>query len=267
MARKHRKHSTVKRAIIGAVSAAALGVGALATSLASPASAAEWPTPSGQEGVGETRVVSGEFDGGMTRFYGEGDLGGGGQGEDQGAIFELEDGATLKNVILGSPAADGVHCEGSCTLENVWWEDVGEDAATFRGGDGSRFTVTGGGARQAEDKVLQHNGGGTLTVSGFAVEDFGALYRSCGNCSSQYERHVVFNDVEVTAPGDRLAGVNVNYGDTAEFNDITIIGDDDREIEPCVKYEGNDSGDEPDEIGSGPDGTNCLYEESDITYQ
>ena len=43
-----------------------------------------------------------------------------------------------RNCLLGTddgrgPAADGVHCKGSCTLRNVWWQDVGEDAATFKG--------------------------------------------------------------------------------------------------------------------------------------
>jgi hypothetical protein len=59
-------------------------------------------------------------------------LGNGNQGEGQRAIFRLENGAMLRNVIIGTPGANGIHYYGSCTLENVWWEDVGEDAATFR---------------------------------------------------------------------------------------------------------------------------------------
>lgn len=35
----------------------------------------------------------------------------------------------------------------------------------------------------------------------------------------------------------------------------------------CVTYEGNSNGDEPTESGSGPDGTNCKYSNSDITQQ
>ena len=52
------------------------------------------------------------------------------------------------------------------------WEDVGEDAATFRtsnGCNGGSFLVTGGGAKNASDKVFQFNGGGTLTVNNFQV--------------------------------------------------------------------------------------------------
>ena len=43
-------------------------------------------------------------------------------------IFILEDGATLSNVIIGPNQAEGVHCKGTCTINNVWWEDVCEDA-------------------------------------------------------------------------------------------------------------------------------------------
>ena len=57
--------------------------------------------------------------------------------------------ATLENVILGNPAADGIHCEGTCTLKNVWWEDVGEDAATLQGSSASQvMTIDGGGAQR-----------------------------------------------------------------------------------------------------------------------
>lgn len=41
------------------------------------------------------------------------------------AVFQLEAGATLKNVIIGVNQMEGVHCDfGDCTIENVWWDDV-----------------------------------------------------------------------------------------------------------------------------------------------
>lgn len=43
-------------------------------------------------------------------------------------MFILENGATLSNVIIGAGQAEGVHCKGTCTLNNVWWADVCEDA-------------------------------------------------------------------------------------------------------------------------------------------
>ncbi|WP_434443227.1 pectate lyase [Lentzea sp. E54] len=177
---------------------------ALAAFLAPGAQAAgsTFPTPSGSTPVGATiKVPPGTYDGGMKRFYGTGNLGSGGQGEDQGPIFQLADGATLKNVVLGAPAADGVHCLGTCTLSNVWWEDVGEDAATFKGTSSSQtMTISGGGARKASDKVFQHNGPDTMIIRNFQVDDFGKLYRSCGNCKTQHKRHVVLENITAFAP-------------------------------------------------------------------
>nr|WP_267902573.1 pectate lyase [Streptomyces triticirhizae] len=226
----------------------------------------DWPEATEEIEVNETIEVDGDFDGGNARYVPGPGLGDGGQGEDQLPVFEVAEGGSLNDVIIGSPGADGVHCEGSCALNRVWWEDVGEDAATFRGGDGSTFTVSGGAARGADDKVFQHNGGGELTVTDFAAEDFTTLYRSCGNCSSQYQRSVVLDGVEVTAPASRLVGINENYDDTATLRAITVIGDD-GDLVPCQRYVGNDSGDEPEESGEGPDGTHCRYSESDISYQ
>ncbi|WP_425264135.1 pectate lyase [Streptomyces caeruleatus] len=229
---------------------------------------AAWPVPAADRAVAATIEVTGTYDGRLGRFHGSGALGSDGQDEDQGPLFELADGATLQNVVLGAPAADGVHCLGSCTLRNVWWEDVGEDAATFKGTSASAaYLVQGGGARHADDKVFQHNGAGTVTISGFQVADFGKLYRSCGNCDTQYERHVVISDVRVTGPGTAVAGINANYGDTAALSGVTITGDSGRDIDVCDRFEGNDSGAEPTRTGSGPDGTYCRYRVSDITYR
>ncbi|WP_030263792.1 pectate lyase [Streptomyces violens] len=266
---RHRRSLNRRRAVLGgAVAAGLTGAALLATSLTGTASAAAgWPTPGGSQAVSKTIEVSGTYDGGLKRHYGSGDLGGDGQEEGQDPIFKLKDGAVLKNVVIGSPAADGVHCSGTCTLQNVWWEDVGEDAATFKGtSSGATYTVTGGGARKADDKVFQFNGAGKLNISGFQVSDFGKLVRSCGNCSTQYKRTISVSDVDVTAPGKSLVGINTNYGDTATLKSIRIHGDSSKKIKPCVRYTGNDNGDEPVETGSGPDGTYCRYSASDISY-
>jgi hypothetical protein len=234
------------------------------------AEAATVPPNTGSIALSSTKVVSGTFDGGMKRYYGTGDLGTSGQSEDQGPLFDLPGGGTLRNVILGSPAADGVHCEATCTLDNVWWEDVGEDAATFKPSSTSAtMTVHGGGALHASDKVFQHNGvGGTFVIDGFQVQDFGKLYRSCGNCKSgQGKRTVVIRNVTATYKGSALAGINTNYGDSATFSNITIVGDSGKKIVICQKYIGNNTGAEPPKNGSGPDGTYCKYSSSDIHYQ
>jgi hypothetical protein len=229
-----------------------------------PPPATGWPTPTGQTAVNGTISVSGTFDGGMRRYCCIGD---GSQEESQDPMFSLAAGATLQNVIIGAPAGDGVHCASSCTLRNVWWEDVGEDAATFRGTGSPTFLVDGGGARAASDKVFQHNGAGTLTIRNFQATNFGTFYRSCGNCSTQTRRNVVIQSVTLTRPGNTVAGINTNYGDTARFSAITIVNDSGRSMVICRKYTGNNSGDEPTQVGTGADGTNCIYSSSDLIYR
>ncbi|MDQ7906243.1 pectate lyase [Phytohabitans sp. ZYX-F-186] len=241
-----------------------VNVGGGGTPPTTPPPTGGWPTPTGQSSVDGTISVSGVFDGGMRRYCCIGD---GSQEESQDPMFELSSGATLQNVIIGAPAGDGVHCSGPCTLRNVWWEDVGEDAATFRGSGSPTFLVDGGGARSASDKVFQHNGPGTLTIQNFQATNFGTFYRSCGNCSTQHQRNVVIRNVTLTRPGNTVAGINTNYGDTARFSGITIVNDSSRAMVICRKYRGNNSGDEPSQVGTGADNTNCFYATSDITYR
>ncbi|KOU55309.1 pectate lyase [Streptomyces sp. MMG1533] len=267
---RHRRRVTTKRAVIASATALGItGAAIVTTSMLSPAGAASaWPTANGSKAVPSTIKVSGTYDGKLTKFYGSGDLGGDSQDEGQDPVFQLADGAVLKNVIIGTPAADGVHCLGSCTLQNVWWLDVGEDAATFKGKSASSvYTVYGGGAKNGADKVLQFNGAGKLVVSKFQVENSGKLVRSCGNCSTQYKRTIIINDVDVTAPMNSIVGVNANYGDTAALRKVRIHGDSSKKIKTCVRFQGNNTGKEPTQLGVGPDGTSCKFSSSDITYQ
>jgi tetrahydromethanopterin S-methyltransferase subunit H len=65
-------------------------------------------------------------------------LGDGSDKERQKALIEMADKSTISNCIIGTApgtqgSADGIHCKGTCTLNNVWFEDVGEDAVTFYG--------------------------------------------------------------------------------------------------------------------------------------
>ncbi|KAH6844723.1 pectate lyase [Chaetomium sp. MPI-CAGE-AT-0009] len=183
------------------------------------------------------------------------------EGGDKDAVFILEDGATLSNVIIGPDNGEGIHCKGTCTLNNAimgidetysWWTKVCEDAATFLQESGTS-NVNGGGARGASDKVFQHNGGGTVAVKNFFASDIGKLYRSCGNCDSMSERHSTFTNIRVVEKSSVVAGININYGDTTSITDSCIL-----EGAECWLYEGNDSGDEPTKVGSGPDGTSCV---------
>lgn len=55
-------------------------------------------------------------------------------------------------------------------------------------------------------------------------------------------------------------GINSNYGDTATFTNVVAKS----VSEVCTEFKGNDSGDEPTEISSGPS-TACKYSTSDVT--
>ncbi|KAG8842513.1 hypothetical protein FRB91_004130, partial [Serendipita sp. 411] len=104
------------------------------------------------------------FDGGNKRYdRGSGACNGQAEGGDADAVFLLAAGATLKNVIIGANQAEGVHCKGYCNLQNVWFEDVCEDAITIKGDTAGQVSnITGGGALKASDKIVQHNGCGTV---------------------------------------------------------------------------------------------------------
>jgi hypothetical protein len=84
------------------------------------------PASKGKVTYKKTQVISGTFDGGM-KTYGRGvSCTGQSEGGDADAVFQLENGATLKNAIIGKDQIEGVHCKGSCTIQNVWWVDVCE---------------------------------------------------------------------------------------------------------------------------------------------
>lgn len=147
-------------------------------------SAAPVPNAHAAETVNSTIIVkAGEtFDGGgKTYVANPNTLGDGSQAENQKPIFRLENGATLKNVIIGAPAADGVHCYGNATIQNVTWLDVGEDALTLK--SKGTVNITGGAAYKAYDKVFQMNAEGTINIKNFKANDIGKLVRQNGGTS------------------------------------------------------------------------------------
>ncbi|KFY27318.1 hypothetical protein V493_03569 [Pseudogymnoascus sp. VKM F-4281 (FW-2241)] len=175
------------------------------------------------------------YDGGWARFdRGSGACNNQAEGGSADAVFLLRAGATLRNVIIGKNQAEGVHCDGHCNLEFVWFEDVCEDAISIKNDKAGRESwIVGGGAYHASDKVVQHNGCGTVNIINFYVEDYGKLYRSCGNCSSQCKRNVYIEGV-IAKDGGELAGINSNYGDTATIKNSCYDTD-----HACQMYKGS----------------------------
>jgi hypothetical protein len=77
------------------------------------------PASKGSVTYKKTQVISGTFDGGM-KTYGRGvKCTGQAEGGDSDTVFQLENGATLKNLIIGADQIEGIHCKGSCTIEST----------------------------------------------------------------------------------------------------------------------------------------------------
>ncbi|KAG3009353.1 hypothetical protein PC121_g17404 [Phytophthora cactorum] len=239
---------------------------AVATASAASVPDGTWPTSQGDVYYTESyTVAAGEtFDGGL-KTYQRSDITCEGQEESGSstAVFLVEAGGTLKNVIIGADQMEGVHCnDHDCTIENVWWDDVCEDALSIKGSSASSVsTVTGGGARNADDKVIQHNGYGTVNIDGFYADTFGKLYRSCGTCGDR-QRFVTVSNIYAVNPSVSIVTVNENYGDEATLSNIWISSDDDG-YAVCAWSEGSEDG-EPTELGDGIKDPLCQYSESDI---
>ena len=237
------------------------------------AASSTFPSAAGSSSLSSPMSVTGTFDGGMKRFDRGGksycrtrisivltttvSCGGQAEGGDKDAVFLVQSGGTVKNVIIGANQNEGIHCLGPCTIQNVWWEAVCEDALTIKQSSGTSYVI-GGGAKGAEDKVVQHNGGGTVSIKDFYVSGFGKLYRSCGNCDTMYERHVTVDGV-LAESGSVLVGINSNYGDTAIITKSCA-----KSVKTiCQEFKGNDNGDEPTKTSSGPSSF-CLYSDADV---
>ncbi|KAI9916174.1 hypothetical protein PsorP6_016894 [Peronosclerospora sorghi] len=151
---------------------------------------------------------------------------------------------------------EGVHCEQSdCRIENVWWDNVSEDALTIKGGSASSVnSVIGGGPRFAEDKVIQHNGLGAVSIEGFYVQDFGKLYRSCGMCVRK-SRKVTVRNVYAVDGTCSIVTVNKDMNDQATIENIKIKG---KKVNVCAWTESRKSG-EPKILGAGISGKLCQY--------
>ncbi|KAF4973860.1 hypothetical protein FZEAL_9178 [Fusarium zealandicum] len=168
-----------------------------------------------------------------------------GEGGSSDAVFILGRGATLRNVIIGKNQKEGVHCLGPCTLEFVWFEDVCEDAISIKEDKaGDETWIIGGGAYKASDKIVQHNGCGKVNIINFYAEDYGKVYRSCGNCSKQCKRSVYIEGVTARKGGE-VVGINKNYGDVATLKNVCTDAKN-----ACVLYDGCAGGCEPKKIGT-----------------
>jgi hypothetical protein len=224
-----------------------------------------WPTPTGTAvSISSTKNVpaNAPYDSKMALHNGSGSgdftkdctaQGTGSQGTTK-ALFELEDGATIQNVIVGNHGADGIHCKGTCTIKNVWFQNVCDDMVTAASGSSGTVTIDGGGARNAHDKLFQDNSHGKFIISNFYGEKLGKMYRACGEggaCDSTKGNLTMTN---VTAVGvDQVVGLTKGR-DKATLSKICLF----QAPTVCQMYDSSDN-----KVGDGPDGTSCIYKWTD----
>jgi hypothetical protein len=210
--------------------------------------------------ISGTRQISGTYDGKMALHEGDGDdCSKGAQGSTK-AIMEVADGGTVKNVIFGTHVSDGIHCAGSCTLDNVWFPYICDDAVTALGNSGKTITIQNSGFKNARDKTIQHNGdGSTVNIKNVYVETAGKLYRSCGDgCSSSARRTVNVSDV-IAIGVDQVVGVSTN--DKATLTNICAY----RTGELCKTYQPGSDNETTVGANQTPEGPSsaCTYKATD----
>ncbi|SDW08978.1 Pectate lyase [Pseudomonas syringae] len=153
------------------------------------------------------KVGAGEvFDGHGATYTADPSLGNSDQKEDQKPMFELAEGAVLKNVNLGENEVDGIHVvaknSDAVTIDNVHAQNVGEDLITVKGEGGAKVTnlnITNSSANGADDKVVQLNADTHLKIDGFKATDFGTMVRTNGGKQ--------FDDMSI-----ELNGIDASHG-------------------------------------------------------
>ena len=147
-----------------------------------------------QTTVNETiRVTSGTYDGGCRRFNAGSALGDGSQDEGQDPVFRVENGATLRNVVIGTNGADGIHTYNGAMLDNIYWMNVGEDAMTIK--SSGTTTVRNIEGYDADDKFFQVNAASTLNVSNCIIHRAGKALRQNGGTT--YRINVTFDRCDI----------------------------------------------------------------------
>lgn len=144
------------------------------------------------------RVTSGTYDGGCGRFNAGSALGDGSQDEGQSPVFRVENGATLRNVVIGTNGADGIHTYNGAVLDNIYWMNVGEDAMTIK--SSGTTTVRNIEGYDSEDKFFQVNAASTLNVSNCIIHRAGKALRQNGGTTFRID--VTFDRCDINTMGE-----------------------------------------------------------------
>ncbi|KAJ3120936.1 hypothetical protein HK098_004120 [Nowakowskiella sp. JEL0407] len=188
--------------------------------------------------------ICGSFDGKGATYDTKKDYSGNCDGESgsAGAVFIVANGGSVSNVVIGGKQREGIHCLGSCTINNVTFKNVCEDVLTADGPGTVVFKniVTNGG----KDKVIQHNGSAKVTLQNITVNNHsGKVYRSCGEggCNGYTgSRSVSATNVKVV--GGKVSEIlGVKPGDTTNFSGLSgatacmVLQSSGSKIKACVQ--------------------------------
>lgn len=218
-----------------------------------------WPTSNGSKNLGSGIKVGGSevYDGGMAVHEGSLEDCSAGDQDSVDPLIEVANGGTVKNVIMGKKVGDGIHCLGSCTIENVWFPNVCDDAISAMGS--GTVSIKNSGFKNARDKTIQHNGTATVNIDTVYVETAGKLYRSCGEgCSGSAKRSATLSNI-VAIGVDQVAGVSEN--DTVTLKNICVH----RTFSICSMYEPGTSTESTKGVSGSNEGpsTNCKFTAAD----
>ncbi len=145
--------------------------------------------------VEETIVVSGGvYDGKCKTFNPTSALGTDNPDGNPKPVFRVENGATLKNVIIGDNGADGIHLYNSATLDNITWQNVGEDALTVKS-EGT-YDIRNIEGYDAGDKFFQINAPCTFNVTNAVINNAGTMLRQNGG--NTFTIHVSFDRCDIS---------------------------------------------------------------------
>jgi hypothetical protein len=215
-----------------------------------------WPQSTGSRSLGGGMSVT-NHDGGMQIHNGTLNNCANGDQDSTTPLITVQNGGSVRNVIMGNNVGDGIHCLGSCTIENVWFPYVCDDAITILGS--GTVTIRNSGFKNARDKTIQHNGSATVTLDNIYVETAGKLYRSCGEgCESSAARTATIQNV-VAVGVDQVAGISTN--DRVTLRNICTY----RTFSICSMYDPGTSDETENGVNQSNEGpsTNCIFTAAD----
>ncbi|WP_347332863.1 pectate lyase [Marinimicrobium locisalis] len=159
-------------------------------------------TPGNAQVVNETIVIEdgSTFDGQCQTYTAGSSLGDGSQDESQDPVFRVENGSTLRNVVIGNNGADGIHLYNDATLDNIYFQNVGEDAVSIKS-EGS-FIVRNIEGYDAEDKFFQVNAESSLTVTNCIIHNAGKSLRQNGG--TEFPIDVTFEQCDIANMGEGI---------------------------------------------------------------